>query len=135
MAEYIEREAALYRAKSFLANHIDGIVAEHAQLPYETCNATEFARGYERGAIDAVKVVLSTPAADVEVVKHGRWEKRFCHKVFGYYQYICSECKDDEYWNNNVVNRRDNYCPNCGAKMDGVEQIIGEGHNETKVWG
>ena len=70
MAEYIEREAALYRAKSFLANHIDGIVAEHAQLPYETCNATEFARGYERGAIDAVKVVLSTPAADVEVVVH-----------------------------------------------------------------
>lgn len=91
MAEYIELEAALYRAKSFLANHIDGIVAEHAQLPYETCNATEFARGYERGAIDAVKVVLATPSADVEVVKHGRWVDRYGGK-YANPLYECSEC-------------------------------------------
>lgn len=125
MAEYIEREAALHRAKSFLANHIDGIVAEHAQLPYETCNATEFARGYERGAIDAVKVVLSTPAADVEVVKHGRWVDRYGGK-YANPLYECSECKEaalkkdelsvlDNWITVQVLSA---YCPNCGKKME-----------------
>ena len=119
MAEYIEREAALYRAKSFLANHIDGIVAEHAQLPYETCNATEFARGYERGAIDAVKVVLSTPAADVVPVKHGRWIPL---EADGYADgfpvwdlWECSECQEEHSGDEDTLTP---YCPNCGAKMD-----------------
>lgn len=107
MAEYIEREAALYRAKSFIANHIEGIVAEHAQLPYETCNATEFARGYERGAIDAVKVVLATPAADVESVKHCTWKYDSQGNTY------CSDC-----FSGTGTQYEYDYCPNCGAKMD-----------------
>lgn len=118
MAEYIEREAALYRAKSFIANHIDGIVAEHAQLPYETCNATEFSRGYERGATDAVKVVLSTPAADVDVVKHGRWERLPDNEEWAY----CSQCHCCWEWE--IINNCNvRYCPNCGAKME-----VDDGH-------
>lgn len=112
MAEYIEREAALYRAKSFIANHIEGIVAEHAQLPYETCNATEFARGYERGAIDAVKVVLATPAADVEVVKHGRWVWKDFHGD-GSLTLCCSECLGTD-----GARETAKYCSECGTKMD-----------------
>ena len=123
MAEYIEREAAIYRAKSFIANHIDGIVAEHAQLPYETCNATEFARGYERGAIDAVKVVLATPAADVEVVKHGRWYDIMAFNNGERIIATCSNCKDrgelrtdrNEWGIWHINSPR---CPNCGCKMD-----------------
>lgn len=125
MAEYIERVALT-----------SGIDAERERNKQKANGQLDlYGIGYNNGLAMAATMIITAPAADLEVVKHGRWEKRFCHKVFGYYQYICSECKDDEYWNNNVVNRRDNYCPNCGAKMDGVEQIIGEGHNETKVWG
>lgn len=47
------------------------------------------------------------PAADVAPVMHGRWishkgycECNLCHNLFGSYF---------------------NYCPNCGAKMDGGE--------------
>ena len=55
------------------------------------------------------------PVADVAQVRHGRWEKQSG-------LYSCSECgmtcpydvQADviEYW-------ACNYCPNCGAKMDG----------------
>lgn len=59
--------------------------------------------------------VAMLPAADVAPVRHGRWEKQR-----GIYS--CSECgmtcpydvQADviEYWTCN-------YCPKCGAKMDG----------------
>lgn len=47
---------------------------------------------------------------------HGKWRKKDIHTLgFGYYyDYECSVCKstyEGEY----------NYCPNCGAKMDGGE--------------
>lgn len=51
--------------------------------------------------------VVHLPVADVEVVRHGSWlpvnEKE---DDFG-----CSEC-------NEVVQKRHNFCPKCGAKMD-----------------
>jgi rubrerythrin len=49
----------------------------------------------------------------VEVV-HGRWiEKEYVDEPYGgYYLFHCSEC--------GIPNARErNYCPNCGAKMDG----------------
>ena len=61
--------------------------------------------------------IKAIPAADVAPVRRGRWEKQS-----GIYS--CSECgmtcpydaQADviEYW-------ACNYCPNCGAKMDGGE--------------
>ena len=60
-------------------------------------------------------MVQENTAADVAQVRHGRWEKQSG-------LYSCSECgmtcpydvQADviEYW-------ACNYCPNCGAKMDG----------------
>ena len=48
------------------------------------------------------------PVDAVEVV-HGRWEQaRYTEAPL----YICSECGKPEY-------KQHNYCPNCGAKMDG----------------
>ena len=52
------------------------------------------------------------PTADVVEVKHGEW-------VFNRHQapnektYYCSLCAEGE-----SDYGRDNYCPNCGAKMD-----------------
>ena len=61
----------------------------------------------------ARKLMEDAPAVDAVEVVHGRWEQKK-HKIFGNtYDYVCSVCGCDyalaEY----------NYCPNCGAKMDG----------------
>ena len=54
------------------------------------------------------------PTADVVEVKRGKWEKRtfivFDNEIKD--SYHCSEC-------NTTWDTATNYCPNCGAKMDG----------------
>lgn len=54
-------------------------------------------------------------AADVEIVRHGRWiwDKREL-----YPKPICSECKQEPWRRSNHQSDLPNYCPNCGAKMD-----------------
>lgn len=52
------------------------------------------------------------PAADVEVVKHGRWEERPVNVGTCTTGLFCSEC------NFPSLGWRYNYCHNCGAKMD-----------------
>ena len=51
--------------------------------------------------VDAVKVV------------HGRWIP--CNSKYGHDEkvYLCNQC------NHNVGFKKMNFCPNCGAKMDG----------------
>lgn len=57
--------------------------------------------------------------ADVQPVKHGRWIgiTEYCKKNgyipsgMGIY-YWCSECDKEE-------QKTSDYCPNCGARMDG----------------
>lgn len=59
------------------------------------------------------------PATDVQPVKHGRWIgiNEYCKKNgyipsgMGIY-YWCSECVKEE-------PKISDYCPNCGARMDG----------------
>ena len=53
--------------------------------------------------------ISNIPAADVAPVVHGRWialHDEFC---------TCSICKYPVY----LMWDQTNYCPNCGAKMDG----------------
>lgn len=51
-------------------------------------------------------------AADVEEIRHGKWEKRswiiFDSEKIGFH---CSEC-------NTTWDSQTKYCPNCGAKMN-----------------
>lgn len=61
----------------------------------------------------AVEVVEHTIPADVAPVRHGRW----INSGTGYnWCYECSVCgwKDGRPFED-----RHNYCPNCGAKMEG----------------
>ena len=58
------------------------------------------------------------PTADVVEVKHGEWIP-VQYTYFGLKRYECSKCKDDEYWQKRYLEHKENYCPNCGAKMDG----------------
>lgn len=54
------------------------------------------------------------PIADVVPVVHGRWISKNGH---GYeWVFVCSNC---DYVDGYPFNERPNYCPNCGAKMDG----------------
>lgn len=54
------------------------------------------------------------PIADVVPVVHGRWISKNDH---GYeWIFVCSNC---DYVDGYPFNDRSNYCPNCGAKMDG----------------
>ena len=53
-------------------------------------------------ALDQIIELLDT---DVAPVRHGRWEKEYGH-------YRCLLC-------NGLDDFADNYCPNCGARMDG----------------
>jgi hypothetical protein len=55
-------------------------------------------------------MILAQPAADVVEVVHARWEKT--HDDPRVNKYRCTNCKAEK--------MRDNYCPNCGAKMDGA---------------
>ena len=60
-----------------------------------------------------IRYVKRCPTVDAAEVVHGRWiEKEYCEPWGGYYLFHCSECDTP-----NAQER--NYCPNCGAKMDG----------------
>lgn len=50
----------------------------------------------------------------VTVQKHGRWE---INKKYGDYE--CSVCEQGDVIAPHFSNLKMNYCPNCGAKMDG----------------
>lgn len=92
MAEYIEREAALMKLMQ------DGCSAKNLQS------------------------ISDIPSADVAPVVHGRWDDipnvymSVASKTGAYHgnATTCSACHEV---NPNAY--KTNYCPNCGAKMDG----------------
>lgn len=60
--------------------------------------------------------VENAPTIEAEPVKHGRWIEERSGKVLDLVKYHCSECGRWQTWSNFP------YCPNCGAKMDEVEE-------------
>ena len=106
MADYISREAAVKIAEKYgLGN--GSVLGRHTGLA--DCIAIE---------------IEGLPAADVEPVRHGRWEG-YTHSCY------CGidQCGDPifrekpVYYCSNPKCRRktvvkENFCPSCGAKMD-----------------
>lgn len=93
MAEYIEREALL-----------DSICHETCRIAF--CGATNCA---------FMAKVCSAPAADVAPVVRGRWVS-----VAGKRDRICSRClRNEPYKNADDDAGVFEFCPHCGAKMDG----------------
>ena len=94
MKEYIEREEAIFEFETNGSNFVYGKKA---------CNAI----------ISRLKAI---PAADVVEVKHGRW----IYNNMGGWK--CSECNNQApFWCMASTQNLSDYCPNCGAKMDGGE--------------
>ncbi len=59
---------------------------------------------------DVIKRIDNAPTADVAPVVHARW---VYERTYQGMKYVCSECGEiPECF-------EPNYCPNCGAKMDG----------------
>lgn len=93
MAEYIEREE---------------YCEKHCRCHNEYCDK-------------ASCPIWKAPAADVAPVRHGKW----ISVNMAYGEYKCSVCEgmdsdcSDYYGSHGVLNQE--YCPWCGAKMDGEE--------------
>lgn len=68
-------------------------------------------RRYENPEI-CTQEINSIPAADVEPVVHAQWIEDESGII------ICPECKRGY----NLVPKFTNYCPACGAKMDGGDR-------------
>lgn len=91
-------------------------------IPY--CDANCASKISKVGAIaDMVMLISEAPTIEAEPVVHGRWKRYTDEKFMGYdsrgrikyrkyYSYECTCCGENRL-------SRPNYCPNCGAKMDG----------------
>ena len=94
MTEYIEREKVLSKA-----------------APVEGC-FSDMISAYD---------VAMLPAADVSPVRHGIWISLTDCSNAGVYCSVCHKkvYKEDYAICNRKNKLRSDYCPNCGAKMDG----------------
>ena len=66
-------------------------------------------------AIEVLGMIYVMPAADVAPVQHGRWIDK------GEYA-VCTECSGrsgTQYDGVELIPLMTQFCPNCGAKMDG----------------
>ena len=100
MAEYIEREALMRRIK---------------EIHCAECDSYHGARCRACWVDDTLDYIDSEPASDVAPVRHGRWIYHPDDLFPAESTQECSCCHVEEYFT--LYN--ENYCPNCGAKMEG----------------
>lgn len=123
MSEYLERETVV--------NIADHAILEH---PYDKdSRRPETYSDYNQGWSDACNHIRArleyVPAADVAPVRHGKWKEwdgdafvgmnKFGKEIYRHFRYYtCSLC-----YKGSAI--KSNYCPNCGARMDGEESNDG----------
>lgn len=79
-------------------------------------NDASFADNISREAFEIIIGGLKkTPAADVQEVRHGTYINTNHGGIHGDCIYRCSCCGNER----EAYIEEENYCPNCGAKMDG----------------
>lgn len=93
---YIEREALINTCKKII---------------HERWNETAAPVSWSHAYADFIDDINNQPAADVAPVKHGVWEE--IRDAYGQLEgWICKECGRE-------TKSKENYCPDCGARMDG----------------
>ena len=71
----------------------------------------------------ALKEALEmVPTVDAVPVRHGRWERHYCEDDGLPDGWQCSACSEWYFFDN-----KPNFCPHCGAKMNGRD---GDRHDE-----
>ena len=96
MAEYIEREALMRNLKQFAPEQLTPLIES---------------------------LIQKQPAADVVEVRHGKWKlKQYEGGILdGEIYDECSICEYQRFFDDIRFKTAFNYCPNCGARMDGKE--------------
>ena len=96
MAEYIEREALMRNLKHFAPEQLTPLIKS---------------------------LIQKQPAEDVVEVRHGKWKlKQYEGGILdGEIYDECSICEYQRFFDDIRFKTAFNYCPNCGAKMDGKE--------------
>ena len=101
MAEYIEREAFLKDIEERYCLPCKDAGIDHNGCYCRACWVD-----------DMCGDVIDAPTADVAPVRHAKWSRFYKSGVEVYEGFVSSCC---DMWNE----RRSNYCPNCGCRMDG----------------
>ena len=101
MAEYIDKQA-----------FNDAIREAIRKYPSTFYNGLETSR----------RIAHDMDAADVQPVRHGRWKPY--DLTYGRSIYYCTACNHSAEVPTVLDAPIFNYCPNCGAKMDGGENNI-----------
>lgn len=102
MAEYIDKEALIGKIKGFTSDVIFRGNHKLMLTGKDSCNPSEWRRGYEQGVLDTNNLIAQTPAADVVEVcrcRDCKWTDNvlFKNKVIW--------CDHDEQWV-----EEDNFC-------------------------
>lgn len=98
MAEYVEREAIM-----------------EFPIRKDRCDKEHANEHFIFGIESVLEYVENLPAADVAPVVHGQWDGNDCTVCKLPWKYNMVQDADD--WG--YFDPMPDYCPNCGAKMDG----------------
>lgn len=112
MAENIPKDHISRTSVYNLLNAIGGCGADIETDPYTY--------GWDKAIDAAIEEIGKLPAVEYTPVKHGHWIDKPYPNYPAHDIRYCSECG----WNIHKSKLRNsdlnwNYCPNCGAKMDG----------------
>lgn len=108
----------------------DEYISRQAVLKAFKLTAKNRNKDYQRGLQDAIdclvpEVIADIPSADVQPVKHGRWKSSANTIESGTVK--CGNCRSEMYIDDLLAvsasnDNLPNYCPNCGARMDGGDK-------------
>lgn len=113
-----------------MARYIDIEGAGIGKANREQFLVPEFADGWNA----VLKILDNEPTADVVEVKHGEWKPIVKQSDYLEPPYCDTcECTVCGYWID-VCETVYNYCPNCGAKMDGLTKIEHNSLCETETY-
>lgn len=89
-----------------LKQRVMGHFCGSCSVPYKDADILELGEYCCDMVSDTIAFIDGLPTIEAQPVKHGRWM----------YPFYCSECGFTPYYSSDLTY---NYCPNCGARMDG----------------
>lgn len=109
--DYIRRDLAKKRFSKRLIWLKEDVHDEYSGALLDGCEAD-------------IELLDEIPAADVAEVVHGRWIDGAEDFTCGNHNAECSICRCYVSWDG--CDEDFNYCPNCGAKMDGGDGSVAD---------